>query len=143
MDSESIASTVKERKTFLKRVADRVLGKSDDDTIAGLFETFQLAAGKKYIHAGKLWEIMDVAGVAADSHRVLAEQLHQLGEILYFQKDELISDTVFLDPSWVTKRISEVLVHDGITDGLGIFTRECMQQSGPIWIVRFRTICCG
>jgi internalin A len=80
-----------------------------------------------FIHASRLRDVMREAKVAEESLPVLTEQLHQLGEILYFQKDELISDTVFLDPSWVTKRISEVLVHDGIVDGLGIFTKEHMQ----------------
>jgi len=123
---EISGSTVKKRKSLLKRVADRVLGKGDDATIDGLAQTSELAITQKHVPAEKLWEIMDIAGVAEDSRRVLAEQLHQLGEILYFQKDELISDTVFLDPSWVTKRISEVLVHDDIS--LGIFTKEHMQQ---------------
>jgi internalin A len=80
----------------------------------------------KFIHASWLREVMREAKVAEESLKVLIEQLHHLGEILYFQQDELISDTVFLDPSWVTKRISEVLVHEDIVDG--VFTKNHMQQ---------------
>ena len=38
---------------------------------------------------------------------------------------------VLVNPTWVTKRISDVLVHPDIIDGLGIFRRDHMEQCWP------------
>ncbi len=86
---------------------------------------------QKYITAGRLEEIMTDSGVSPESHDVLAKQLHQLGDILFFDDDDELQDTVLLDPSWVSKMISNVLVHDKIVEGIGVFRRQHMEEVWP------------
>ncbi|MCH8853990.1 MAG: GTPase [Planctomycetes bacterium] len=66
-------------------------------------------------------------GVADDSRKVLARALHELGDILHFEDDKELGDTVLLNPQWVTENISRVLEHDEIVEGLGIFRRSHMK----------------
>jgi GTPase SAR1 family protein len=84
--------------------------------------------GDKYIQASKLWEIMERKELLGDSKRTLARWMHELGEILYFEDDDELKDTVLLDPHWVTRNISQVLVCEDIIDGHGVFRREHMEK---------------
>ncbi|MEH1972681.1 MAG: COR domain-containing protein [Nostoc sp.] len=82
---------------------------------------------KKYITPQQLWDIM-VKSQVVDSQEVLARWLHELGEILYFQDNEELNDTVILKPQWVTEYISKVLESKDVSDQSGIFTRQEMNQ---------------
>jgi hypothetical protein len=62
------------------------------------------------------------------SQPVLAQWLHELGEILYFQNNEELNDIVILKPQWVTQYISKVLESEAVINSFGIFTRDCMDQ---------------
>ncbi len=59
----------------------------------------------------------------------LAELLHDLGVILYFQKDNRLKETVVLNPEWMTKNIFKVLDCEDIGDD-GIFKRE---HADAVW----------
>ena len=91
----------------------------------------KLKRDETWITADRLWEIMAENKVSEGARPVLAQQLHDLGELLYFRDDEELKDTVLLDAAFVTKKISDVLEYDGIEDGLGIFTREHMKACWP------------
>ncbi|MEH2052127.1 COR domain-containing protein [Nostoc sp.] len=82
---------------------------------------------KKYITPQQLWDIMAKSQVV-DSQEVLARWLHELGEILYFQDNEELNDTVILKPQWVTEYISKVLESEDVINRKGIFTRQEMNQ---------------
>ncbi|MEH2146278.1 COR domain-containing protein [Nostoc sp.] len=82
---------------------------------------------KKYITPQQLWDIMAKSQVV-DSQEILARWLHELGEILYFQDNEELNDTVILKPQWVTEYISKVLESKDVSDRLGIFTRQEMDR---------------
>ncbi|MEH1856413.1 MAG: COR domain-containing protein [Nostoc sp.] len=82
---------------------------------------------KKYITPQQLWDIMAKSQVV-DSQEILARWLHELGEILYFQDNEELNDTVILKPQWVTEYISKVLESKDVSDQSGIFTRQEMNQ---------------
>ncbi|WP_100900078.1 COR domain-containing protein [Nostoc flagelliforme] len=82
---------------------------------------------KKYITPQQLWDIMAKSQVV-DSQEVLARWLHELGEILYFQDNEELNDTVILKPQWVTEYISKVLESKDVINRKGIFTRQEMNQ---------------
>jgi len=84
------------------------------------------AREEKHISPQALWEIMAVHEVS--SGRVLARWLHELGDILYYQDDEELSDLVILKPQWVTEYISEVLESEEVIGRLGIFTRAHMRE---------------
>ncbi|MEJ6480771.1 COR domain-containing protein [Nostoc punctiforme UO1] len=82
---------------------------------------------KKYITPQQLWDIMAKSQVV-DSQEVLVRWLHELGEILYFQDNEELNDTVILKPQWVTEYISKVLESEDVINRKGIFTRQEMNQ---------------
>ncbi|MEH2170527.1 MAG: COR domain-containing protein, partial [Nostoc sp.] len=83
---------------------------------------------KKQITPQQLWDIMADSQVAEISKEVLARWLHELGEILYFQDNEELNDTVILKPQWVTEYISKVLESEDVINRKGIFTRQEMAQ---------------
>ncbi|MBD2457821.1 leucine-rich repeat domain-containing protein [Nostoc sp. FACHB-87] len=83
---------------------------------------------EKYITPQQLWKIMAESGVADMSQEVLARWLHELGEILYFQDNEELNDTVILKPQWVTEYISKVLESEEVINKFGIFTRQEMDK---------------
>ncbi|MDZ8025099.1 MAG: COR domain-containing protein, partial [Nostoc sp. DedQUE11] len=83
---------------------------------------------KKQITPQQLWDIMADYKVADISKEVLARWLHELGEILYFQDNEELNDTVILKPQWVTEYISKVLESKDVSDRFGIFTRQEMDR---------------
>nr|WP_225225379.1 COR domain-containing protein [Komarekiella delphini-convector] len=83
---------------------------------------------KKQITPQQLWDIMAESKVADISKEVLARWLHELGEILYFQDNEELNDTVILQPQWVTEYISKVLESEEVIKRVGIFTRQEMAQ---------------
>jgi len=86
------------------------------------------ASPEKHIAFSQLERIFEERGVESAGVRVLAKWLHELGDILYFQDDETLKDTVILKPQWVTEYISQVLENDEVIGGDGIFTREQMRQ---------------
>ncbi|KKK78253.1 hypothetical protein LCGC14_2845420, partial [marine sediment metagenome] len=81
-----------------------------------------------HITRTQLQGIMSVCDIDEGGQRVLARWMHDMGYILYFDKDEELKDTVLLDPQWVTRKISDVLECDAIVEGLGIFCQEYMDE---------------
>jgi internalin A len=86
------------------------------------------AREEKHITPQELWEIMAAHGVSGDNAKILAQWLHELGDILYYQDDEELNDIVILKPQWVTEYISEVLESEEVIGRLGIFTRAHMRE---------------
>jgi small GTP-binding protein len=83
----------------------------------------------KYATPQQLWKFMGKYGVDDNtSQPVLAQWLHELGEILYFQNNEELNDIVILKPQWVTEYISKVLENEEVINSFGIFTRACMDR---------------
>jgi small GTP-binding protein len=79
--------------------------------------------GEKYITADRLWSIMASQQVSDENATVLAQWLHELGDILFFQDVEELKDIVILKPQWVSKYISKVLESDEVIKRLGMLTR--------------------
>ncbi|MEL7067884.1 MAG: COR domain-containing protein [Cyanobacteria bacterium J06581_3] len=73
---------------------------------------------------------MEKMGVSKEGKPVLANWLHELGDILFFQNDDDVNDLVILKPQWVTEYISKVLEAEEVISSNGIFTRQCMDK---IW----------
>lgn len=86
------------------------------------------AREEKHITPHQLSEIMAAHGVSDDNATILAQWLHELGDILYFQDDEELNDLVILKPQWVTEYISNVLESDEVIGRDGIFTRDHMDK---------------
>ncbi|HYM75470.1 MAG TPA: COR domain-containing protein [Candidatus Dormibacteraeota bacterium] len=60
----------------------------------------------------------------------LAGQLHNLGEILYFQERDELSSLVILNPEWVTELIALVVRSEGVRLNHGILRR---QELANLW----------
>lgn len=76
----------------------------------------------------KLWALMGANGVPKESRPILAESLHQLGDILFFQGKPGLESIVLLDPHWATEAISRVLESQDVIEQRGIFTRAAMDE---------------
>ena len=83
---------------------------------------------ENYISPQKLHELMRKHEVTEESTKVLAQWMHELGDILYFREDEELNDTVILNPVWVTEAISDVLESEEVIGRDGIFTRQHMKE---------------
>lgn len=83
-----------------------------------------LDIGKTYIPPHDLWTAMAGAGVAEPHRRVLAQWLHDLGDILYFADDEELSDIVILDRDWATRQIYRVLDDPEVLRAAGILNPD-------------------
>lgn len=82
----------------------------------------------KHVTSQKFFDGMTQYQVTSESQRVLAQWLHELGEILFFQYNDELKDTIILKPQWVTQYISKVLEGEEVIARKGIFTRTCMDQ---------------
>jgi len=72
----------------------------------------------------ELHDLLFSAGVTDHSHQVfLLRALHLLGDILYFDEDEDLRDTVILRPQWVNTYIAKVLDSPEVAIGHGLLTR--------------------
>jgi internalin A len=64
---------------------------------------------EKFFKPAQMWSIMKQHDVKKGGHSVLAQWLHELGDILYFPDDPELYDIVILKPQWVSSYISMVL----------------------------------
>ena len=93
--------------------------------------TDAIRKGKKRQATPKqFWDAMAQEDVSESGRYVLANWLHELGDILFFQEEEEVNDLVILKPQWVTEYISKVLTDEEVIVSNGIFTRQCMDR---IW----------
>jgi len=70
----------------------------------------KLGASRPYMPSEEFRRLMQEQGVRNKQEQMdLAEQLHQLGEILYFQGFEDLSAFVVLSPSWLSEHIARVV----------------------------------
>jgi internalin A len=77
-----------------------------------------------YISPKRLDKLMAKHKMEEDSVSVLAQWLHELGDILYFKDDDELNDLVILNSQWVNEAISDVLESDEVIKKDGILTRE-------------------
>ncbi len=83
---------------------------------------------ERYITPSELSEITVEHQVSDQEGDVLAQWLHELGDILYFQHDDELRDVVILQPQWVSGHISRVLESEEVIASKGIFTRTHMHE---------------
>jgi len=82
----------------------------------------------RYITPSRLRGIFLQHQVGTAEHAILAQWLHELGEILYFQHEDELKDVVVLQPQWVSAYISKVLESEEVVASNGIFTRTHMDE---------------
>ncbi|WP_081336246.1 COR domain-containing protein [Mycobacteroides chelonae] len=73
----------------------------------------------------ELYKILASVGVSDQSHQdYLLRALHLLGDILYFDDDEDLRDTVILRPQWVNSYIAKVLDSPEVAATHGLLSRS-------------------
>ena len=76
-----------------------------------------------------LYDRLSASGVTGRSHQTyLLRALHLLGNILYFDDDEELRDTIILRPQWVNGQIAKVLDSLEVADKHGLLTRAHERQ---------------
>jgi hypothetical protein len=76
-----------------------------------------------------MWQMMTEAGVSDTvQRRYIAVALHQLGDILYYDEDPELAQTVVLRPEWVNEYISKVLDSEQVAAKQGLLTREHINE---------------
>ncbi|WP_308167576.1 COR domain-containing protein [Catellatospora tritici] len=84
-----------------------------------------------YLSAARMFQVMDQAGVGDPAEQqTLATALAHRGQILFYPDDEELSDTVILDPQWLSTRISQVLDSPAVAAHNGLLTGT---ELGGIW----------
>jgi len=74
--------------------------------------------------ARQVWKCMTDAGVPEEqAQQVIARCLHDLGDIVYFADDPELSQRVILHPTWLDKRISDVLDSPDVAHRRGVLSR--------------------
>ena len=82
----------------------------------------------KQTTSSQFWAAMTKCKISDEGKPVLANWLHELGDILFFQENPELNDLVILKPQWVTEYISKVLSAEAVINNFGIFTRQCMNE---------------
>lgn len=84
---------------------------------------------QKYATPEDLYKRLAKARVTDRSHQTyLLRALHLLGEVLYFEDDEELRDTIILRPQWVVDYINKVLDSQEVAAKEGLLTREHQRQ---------------
>jgi len=91
------------------------------------------AMPEHHISATTYMDLCMAKGVhAALAQGTLGGYLHDLGKILYFRDDPILSNMVILKPNWITKAISFVLENEKTRDRSGILVHA---ELPAIWAV--------
>jgi internalin A len=91
------------------------------------------AIPEHHISAATYMDLCMAKGVhAALAQGTLGGYLHDLGKILYFRDDPILSNMVILKPNWITKAISFVLENEKTRDRSGILVHA---ELPGIWAV--------
>jgi len=89
------------------------------------------ALPEKHVPPGRLWKEMSAAGLRNARHqKYVARALHQLGDILYYEDDPELAETVVLRPEWVNEYISRVLDSPEVERCHGLLRRDHL---GELW----------
>ena len=84
-----------------------------------------------YISFQEYLKICEENGLKKGEDRLqLSGYLHDLGVILHFQEDEILSQTVILKPEWGTAAVYKVLENEEVINNLGKFSDRDLEK---IW----------
>ena len=102
-----------------------------------------LAATEPQIPYDRFTSICQDHQVYGDEIATLAELMHDLGQIIYYDDDEGLRDFVVLNPEWLTKAISYVLEDEPTRRSGGILDHARLAQiwenrpDGPVYSARY------
>ncbi|PSM30901.1 COR domain-containing protein, partial [Haliangium sp. UPWRP_2] len=81
--------------------------------------------GRNTINRKEFYAICGDSGIkGSEDIKTLAEYMHNVGDILYFQEDLVLQDCVILNPHWGLDAVYRVLDNRGIEQKLGKFSYQ-------------------
>ncbi|MCT7956014.1 leucine-rich repeat domain-containing protein [Laspinema palackyanum] len=83
---------------------------------------------EQYITPQQLARRMTRRGVDPNQVASLAQYLHDIGKIVYFQDNPALSEIVILKPKWIAEQIGKVFSSEPVKQRQGILTRGEMNQ---------------
>ncbi|MCT7975952.1 COR domain-containing protein [Laspinema olomoucense] len=83
---------------------------------------------EQYITPQQLAKRMTRRGVDPNQVASLAQYLHDIGEIVYFQDNPALNEIVILKPKWLAEQIGQVFSSEPVKQRQGILTRQEMNQ---------------
>ncbi|MCT7993897.1 COR domain-containing protein [Laspinema olomoucense] len=87
-----------------------------------------LSLSEQYITPQQLARRMTGRGVDPNQVSTLAQYLHDIGEIVYFQDNPALNEIVILKPKWIAEQIGKVFSSEPVKQGQGILSRGEMNQ---------------
>ena len=85
---------------------------------------------KNYIPSSRFYDICNTIDLQSHEANIVGEYLHDLGTILYFQKDALLKDIVILNPEWATEAVYKLIDTKEIIENKGRFSGHLLPN---IW----------
>ncbi len=87
-----------------------------------------LSLSEQYITPQQLARQMRGRGVDPNQVASLAQYLHDIGEIVYFQDNPALNEIVILKPKWLAEQVGKVFSSEPVKQRQGILTRGEMNQ---------------
>ncbi|MEA2042283.1 MAG: COR domain-containing protein [Bacteroidota bacterium] len=81
-----------------------------------------------YISRKELFKIFFKTGMNSTQYENPAEYLHEMGEILYYNNDSILKDTVITSPEWVNLHIAKILDSTELDQSEGFLSKQLMQK---------------
>ena len=121
--SESLASAASQMA---------IMGTTLSNSWAATKEAVRELAGRyPQLSYGEFTQLAQSHGVGSQREvEALAQLLNELGEVVYFGDDDMLSDMVVLNPEWLTKAIGYVLEDRATCDSDGILDHSRLRE---IW----------
>lgn len=83
-------------------------------------EIREIRRDRPHVTPAEFRKLIEQNGVSGDEASKLATQLHNVGEILYFQERDELSSLVILNPEWVTRLIARIVRSEEVRKHRGI-----------------------
>jgi len=85
---------------------------------------------ERYIGRKELYKIFFETGMNTSEYENPAEYLHEMGEILYYNQDELLKNTIIIKPEWVNGLMAKILDSKAVDKTGGFLELSVMNK---IW----------
>ena len=83
---------------------------------------------ERYITRKELFKIFFKSGMNSTQYENPAEYLHEMGDILYYNNDSLLKNTVITRPEWVNIHIAKILDSPELDKNQGFLTKKLMRN---------------
>jgi len=83
---------------------------------------------RKHMTKHELEDIFGNSGVSQEEFETLAVFLHEIGDILYYPDEEMLRDTIIIEPRWVSEQIVKILDSPELSEKRGFLEKPLRQE---------------